>query len=129
MLVRSLASLSGLRIRCCCGLWCRLQTRLGSCIAVAVAVAGICSSDLTPSLGASICCGCSPKTTTTTTKTKIQKRMSLYKVHGVKPRLTSPSLQDNRAQRNLGVKRVTVTCPIHKALRCWRVTGSTSPYH
>ena len=28
--VRSLALLSGLRIRCCGELWCRLQTRLGS---------------------------------------------------------------------------------------------------
>ena len=36
LLVRALASLSGLRIRCCCELWCRSQTRLGSGIAVAV---------------------------------------------------------------------------------------------
>ena len=34
--VRSLASLSGLRIWCCCELWCRSQMLLGSCIAVAV---------------------------------------------------------------------------------------------
>ena len=34
--VRSLASLSGLRIRCCWELWCRSKTRLGSCIAVAL---------------------------------------------------------------------------------------------
>ena len=34
--VRSLASLSGLRIWQCRELWCRLQTRLGSCVAVAV---------------------------------------------------------------------------------------------
>ena len=34
--VRSLALLSGLRIRCCRELWCRLQTRLGSGMAVAV---------------------------------------------------------------------------------------------
>ena len=32
--VRSLASLSGLRIRCCHELWCRLQTRLRSGVAV-----------------------------------------------------------------------------------------------
>ena len=31
-----LASLTGLRIQCCCELWCRSQTRLGSCIAWAV---------------------------------------------------------------------------------------------
>ena len=35
--------------------------RLGSCIAVVVAQAGSCSSDLTPSLGISVCCGCGPK--------------------------------------------------------------------
>ena len=34
--VRSLASLSGLRIWCCRELWCRSQTWLGSHIAVAV---------------------------------------------------------------------------------------------
>ena len=35
--VRSLALLSGLMIRHCRELWCRLQMRLGSCIAVALA--------------------------------------------------------------------------------------------
>ena len=35
--VASLASLSGLRSRNCHELWCRSQTWLGSCIAVAVA--------------------------------------------------------------------------------------------
>ena len=34
--VRSLPSISGLRIQCCHGLWCRLQTQLGSRVAVAV---------------------------------------------------------------------------------------------
>ena len=34
--VGSLASLRGLRIRCCRELRCRLQTRLGSSVAVAV---------------------------------------------------------------------------------------------
>ena len=48
--VRSLASLNGLRIQCCHEQWCRLQMRLGSGIAVTVAVASSCSSDLTPSL-------------------------------------------------------------------------------
>lgn len=46
MQVRSLASLCGLRIWCCHGLWYRLQTQLGSCIAVAVTVAGSCISHL-----------------------------------------------------------------------------------
>ena len=53
--VRPLASLSGLGIQCCRELWCRSQTRLGSCVAMAVALAGICSSDLTSDLGTSIC--------------------------------------------------------------------------
>ena len=57
------ASLSGLRIRHCYELWCRLQMRLGSCVAVAMAVAkaGSCSSNWTPSLGTSICHRCSHK--------------------------------------------------------------------
>ena len=38
--VQSLALLSGLRIRYCHELWCRLQTWLGSGIAVAVVEAG-----------------------------------------------------------------------------------------
>ena len=59
--VRSLASLSGLRMQHCGELWCRSQTWLGSGVAVAVAQAGSYSSDLTPHLGTSICCGSSPK--------------------------------------------------------------------
>ena len=35
----------------CHELWCRLQMRLGSCVAVAMVQAGSCSSDWTPSLG------------------------------------------------------------------------------
>ena len=35
--------------------------RLRSYVAVAVAQASSCSSDLTPSLGTYICCGCGPK--------------------------------------------------------------------
>ena len=38
--VRSLASLSGLRIRHCLELWCGLQTRLGFQVAVAAALIG-----------------------------------------------------------------------------------------
>ena len=44
MQVRSLALLCGLRMLCCHELWCRSQTRLGSCIAVAVVQACGCSS-------------------------------------------------------------------------------------
>ena len=53
--VRSLALISGLRIQHCHELWCRLQTRLGSHVAVALMYTGGCSSDSTPSLGTSIC--------------------------------------------------------------------------
>ena len=49
--VCSLASLSGLRIWHCCKLRCRLQMWLGS--GVAMAVAGRCRSNLTPSPGTS----------------------------------------------------------------------------
>ena len=51
--------------------------QLGSRIAVAVAVAGSHSSDLTPSLGTSICHGCSPKKQKTKTpKTKTNTQMT-----------------------------------------------------
>ena len=59
MRVQFLASLRGSVILHCRELWCRLQTQLGS--QVTVAVAGSCSSDLTSSLGTSICHGCGPK--------------------------------------------------------------------
>ena len=61
MLVPSLGLLSGLKTWCCHELWCRLQMWLGSLGAVAVLQAGSCSSNLTPSMRASTCCGCSPK--------------------------------------------------------------------
>ena len=48
-----LASLNGLKIWRCYELWCRLQTRLGSCVAVAVVQASSYSSDSTPSMGIS----------------------------------------------------------------------------
>ena len=60
MWVWSLALLNRLRIWYYCKLWCRSQTWLRSDIAVAVAQAGSCSSDSTPSLGTSICLTCGP---------------------------------------------------------------------
>ena len=57
----SLALFSGLRIQKLPELWCRLQTQLGSHIAVTVAEAGSYSSDSTPSLGTSICHKCGQK--------------------------------------------------------------------
>ena len=61
MKVQSLAVLSGLRIYHCHELSCRSQNRLGSCVAMAVVKAGVCSSNSTPSLGTSICHRCGPK--------------------------------------------------------------------
>ena len=55
-------SLSGLRMRRCPELWCGSQTGLRS-VAVAVIEADSYSSDLTPSLGTSICHGNGPKKT------------------------------------------------------------------
>ena len=57
----SLPMLSGLGIWHCCELWCRSQIWLGSLVAVAAMQAGSCSSNLTPSLGSFICCGCNPR--------------------------------------------------------------------
>ena len=53
--VQSMALLSGFRIQHCCELWCRSQTRLRSCIAVAMVQASSCSSNSTPILGTSVC--------------------------------------------------------------------------
>ena len=61
--VQSQASLSRLRIQCCRELWYRLQTQVGSCVAVAVVLAGGYSLDLTPSLGNSVCCSVALKET------------------------------------------------------------------
>ena len=61
MQVQSLASLSGLAIRCYGELWCRSQTRLGFRIAMAMASSCSSDSDLTPSLETSICRGYGPK--------------------------------------------------------------------
>ena len=59
--VRSLASLSGLRIRRCCKLQRRWQMQLGSCIAVAIAKATAAALIGLQARGASICCRGSPK--------------------------------------------------------------------
>ena len=61
MQVWSLVSLSGLRFWCYCELWCRLEAKLGSCLTEAVVQTSSCNSDLTSSLGASICCRCTRK--------------------------------------------------------------------
>ena len=76
--LRSLASLSGFRIRRCLELWCRSQTQLGSGIDVAVVVAGGYSFNSTLSLRNSICHECSPKKTKTKNKSsKTKKKKTL----------------------------------------------------
>ena len=87
--VRSLVSLSGLRIRRCCEFWCGLPTWLGP----GVAVAGSNSSNWTPSLGTSMCRRCGPKRTNDQKKKKRRKNStedeSSYKVHFIsKPMLS-----------------------------------------
>ena len=72
MQVRTLASLSGLRIQSCSELWYRLKACLGSGVAVAVAQTSSYSSSSTPRLGTSICRGYSPK------KTKGKKRCFVF---------------------------------------------------
>ena len=62
---------------------------LGSSVAVAVAVAGSSSSDLTPSLGLSICCRCGPKKASKGKKkeqglaTHLPKVEDLHKLFGI----------------------------------------------
>ena len=56
-----LALLSGLKIWCCHELWCMSQMQLGSGVAVAVVQASGQNSDLTASLGTSMCHGRGPK--------------------------------------------------------------------
>ena len=70
----SIPGLSGLRILRCCELWCRSQMWLRSSVAVAVAQASSCSSDLTPSLGTSIWCRFGPKKQKKKEKKKRKKR-------------------------------------------------------
>ena len=85
MWVRSLASLTGWVIGRCRELWCRLQMRLGSCIAVTVAQVGGYSSDQTPSLGTSTCHGSSSEKGKKTENIKIKiKKLKVYKSVGFK---------------------------------------------
>ena len=69
MWVRSLASLSGLRIWCYCKLRLRSQLQLRSHVAVAVVDAGSCNSNSTLSPGPSVCHRCDHK--------KKEKRLTL----------------------------------------------------
>jgi len=71
--VRSLAFLSGLRIRPCCELWCRWQMQLTSLVDVAVVQADSYSSSLTPSLGTPYAMGAALKKK----KKKTHKKLSV----------------------------------------------------
>ncbi len=72
MQVPSLASLSRLRIQ----LHCRLKTQLRSGVALAVAQAGSCHSDSTPSLGTSICQGVALKRKKKKRNGKLRERLA-----------------------------------------------------
>ena len=61
--VRSLAPLGGLRISCCHELLCRSQIQLGSHMAMAVDVAGSCSSNLAGSCSSNLAGSCSSNLT------------------------------------------------------------------
>ena len=67
-----------LRIQRCRELWYRLQTQLGSQVAVVVAVASGYSSDWTPSLGISICRRCGPRKGTKKKKKKNAARRKRF---------------------------------------------------
>ena len=82
MRVWSFVLLSGLSIWRCHELWCRSRMWLRSCIAMAMVWASSCNSDLTSSLGTSICCTWSPekqKQNKTKQKTNKQKNPTKQK--------------------------------------------------
>ena len=73
--VRSLASLSGLRIQSCREFQCRSQTRLGQCVALAVVQAGSCNSDSILAWEAPCAAGVALKSK----KIKIKNKIQSYK--------------------------------------------------
>ena len=115
--VKSLLLLSGLRIWQCCELWCASQTRLRSGVAVAVPAASIYSSDLTPSLGTSIRCGCSLK------KTKRQKKKKKDKTYEITVFKTLDiSLQWTGPWETVNKWHESYNCP---SLRLWENSQAT----
>ena len=76
--VRSLVSLSGLKIQCCLELQCRSQMQLGSDIVVAVVQAGGYSSDSTSSFGTSIRRGYTAKRQKKKKKKKVKNYYMLF---------------------------------------------------
>ena len=107
--IRSLDSLSGLRIRHCHELWRRSQIWLGSCIAVAVAVASSCSSNLTPNLGTSIFCACG------------LKKRGAGGSDATEHYQTSPTASSDRNSA-MSVKQKCEFRPHLPESRCWAIT-------
>ena len=107
MRVRSLASLSGLRIHHCCELWCRSQMQLRSRVAVAVVQAGSCSSDSTPSLGTSICCRCGPKKAKSKSKMCFSRKVADNQSPWKQGFASSPAIQE----RDLSVPELCILQP------------------
>ena len=81
--VGSLASRRGSGFWRCSELLCRSQTWLRSRFVVAVVWAGSCRSDLTPSLGTSICYTYGPKQTNKKEFKKFQKVVITYAIYHV----------------------------------------------
>ena len=75
-----------------------MQTQLRSLVAVAVAKSGSCSSDSTPSLGTSICPGCSPKKK----KRKKKKRKKKKNTQAVATNGTTDSSREPQAECGVG---------------------------
>ena len=112
--VRSLATLSGLRIRRGREPWCRLQTRLGSPTAVALAQAGGYGSNSTPSLGISTCRGSGPKN-------GFKKGGESWAPTSLQPRV--PGAEPGR-----GTHRRTWRVPCERRRRRWARSSTTSPF-
>ena len=85
--ILKMACSSGLRIWVLPELWCRSQTQLRCDVAVAVAQAGSCSSDLTPSLGTSISHKCGLKSKKRRKERKDGKTIFRTPSHGVQARV------------------------------------------
>ena len=126
MQVRSLASISGFRIRCCRELWCTLQMRLRSCIAVAVVQASSYGFNSTPILGNSICFGCSPNKSK-----KKKKKIALFLLF---PPLTmisgTPLIEFNIFFHHADCCVCKWVCLLHESKKstghCWVVLGTGS---
>ena len=88
------------RIRNCCERWCRLQSCLG--FGVAVAVACSCSSNWTPSLGTSMCHGCSLK--------KKKGKKALRNQHGCPQRWPLSDLTNVSSSPSISMHSSHVPC-------------------